>query len=52
MLRFTFLGFPIMIHWMFWLNTSLMGGAECELAGAVARAARLGGGGVCLHPDP
>lgn len=27
MLRFTFLGFPIMIHWMFWLNTALMGGA-------------------------
>ncbi|HBJ86060.1 MAG TPA: hypothetical protein DDZ88_19780 [Verrucomicrobiales bacterium] len=27
MLRFSFLGFPVMIHWMFWLNTSLMGGA-------------------------
>ena len=27
MLRFTLFGFPILIHWMFWLNTALMGGA-------------------------
>ncbi len=27
MLRFTLLGFPVLIHWMFWLNTALMGGA-------------------------
>lgn len=26
MLRFSFLGFPVLIHWMFWLNTALMGG--------------------------
>ena len=26
MLRFTLFGFPIHIHWMFWLNTTLMGG--------------------------
>ncbi|MFC5457014.1 metalloprotease [Prosthecobacter fluviatilis] len=27
MLRFTLFGFPVQIHWMFWLNTALMGGA-------------------------
>lgn len=27
MFRFTLFGFPILIHWMFWLNTALMGGA-------------------------
>lgn len=27
MLRFTLFGFPVFIHWMFWLNTALMGGA-------------------------
>lgn len=27
MLRFTLFGFPIFIHWIFWLNTALMGGA-------------------------
>lgn len=27
MLRFTLFGFPIFIHWGFWLNTALMGGA-------------------------
>lgn len=27
MLRFHLLGFPVQIHWMFWLNTALMGGA-------------------------
>jgi stage IV sporulation protein FB len=27
MLRFSLFGFPILIHWMFWLNTALMGGA-------------------------
>lgn len=27
MLRFTLFGFPVLIHWMFWLNTALMGGA-------------------------
>lgn len=27
MLRFTLFGFPILIHWMFWLNSALMGGA-------------------------
>ncbi|MFN0077377.1 MAG: site-2 protease family protein [Prosthecobacter sp.] len=27
MLRFTLFGFPILIHWIFWLNTALMGGA-------------------------
>jgi stage IV sporulation protein FB len=27
MLRFTIFGFPVLIHWMFWLNTALMGGA-------------------------
>lgn len=27
MLRFTLFGFPVRIHWMFWLNTALMGGA-------------------------
>jgi len=26
MLRFNLFGFPILIHWMFWLNTALMGG--------------------------
>lgn len=27
MLRFTLFGFPVLIHWMFWLNAALMGGA-------------------------
>lgn len=27
MLRFHVLGFPVLIHWMFWVNTALMGGA-------------------------
>lgn len=27
MLRFSLFGFPILIHWMFWLNTAIMGGA-------------------------
>ncbi len=27
MLRFTLFGFPVLIHWMFWLNSALMGGA-------------------------
>lgn len=27
MLQFRLLGFPIVIHWIFWLNTALMGGA-------------------------
>jgi len=27
MLRFSLFGFPITIHWMFWLNTALLGGA-------------------------
>lgn len=27
MLRFNLLGFPVLIHWMFWLNSALMGGA-------------------------
>lgn len=27
MLQFRLLGFPIVIHWLFWLNTALMGGA-------------------------
>jgi stage IV sporulation protein FB len=27
MLRFNLFGFPVFIHWMFWLNTALMGGA-------------------------
>lgn len=27
MLRFQLFGFPILIQWMFWLNTALMGGA-------------------------
>lgn len=27
MLRFTLFGFPVLIHWIFWLNTALMGGA-------------------------
>lgn len=27
MLRFPLFGFPIVIHWMFWLNSALMGGA-------------------------
>ena len=26
MLRFSLLGFPISVHWMFWLNTALLGG--------------------------
>lgn len=26
MLQFTLFGFPIQIHWIFWLNTALMGG--------------------------
>ncbi len=26
MLRFTVLGFPIVVHWMFWVNTALLGG--------------------------
>jgi stage IV sporulation protein FB len=28
MIRFQFLGFPIVIHWMFWLTTALLGGAN------------------------
>jgi len=27
MLRFSLFGFPITVHWMFWLNTALLGGA-------------------------
>lgn len=27
MVRFTLFGFPIVIHWLFWVNTALMGGA-------------------------
>lgn len=27
MLQFRLFGFPIVIHWMFWLNTALLGGA-------------------------
>jgi Zn-dependent protease len=27
MLRFQLLGFPVLVHWMFWLNTALLGGA-------------------------
>ena len=27
MLQFRLLGFPIIVHWIFWLNTALMGGA-------------------------
>ncbi len=27
MLRFSIFGFPVLVHWMFWLNTALMGGA-------------------------
>ena len=27
MLQFSFLGFPIRIHWLFWLNAALLGGA-------------------------
>jgi Zn-dependent protease len=27
MLRFQLFGFPITVHWMFWLNTALLGGA-------------------------
>lgn len=27
MLRFSLFGFPILVHWIFWLNTALMGGA-------------------------
>ncbi|MBB5031423.1 site-2 protease family protein [Prosthecobacter vanneervenii] len=27
MLRFHLLGFPVQIHWIFWFNTALMGGA-------------------------
>lgn len=27
MLRFKFLGFPVTVHWMFWLITALLGGA-------------------------
>ena len=27
MLRFQLFGFPILIQWMFWLNTALLGGA-------------------------
>lgn len=26
MLRFSFLGFPVIIHWVFWLNMALLGG--------------------------
>lgn len=27
MLQFTLLGFPVRIHWLFWLNSALLGGA-------------------------
>jgi stage IV sporulation protein FB len=27
MLRFRFLGFPIVVHWFFWVNMALLGGA-------------------------
>lgn len=27
MLRFRFFGFPVMVHWFFWLNCALLGGA-------------------------
>lgn len=27
MLRFTFLGFPVVIHWYFWLTMAMLGGA-------------------------
>ncbi len=27
MLKFTFLGFPVVIHWFFWINAALIGGA-------------------------
>jgi stage IV sporulation protein FB len=27
MIRFTLLGFPILVHWMFWVNVALLGGA-------------------------
>ncbi|MFM7603741.1 MAG: metalloprotease [Prosthecobacter sp.] len=27
MLRFRLFGFPVLVHWMFWLNTALLGGA-------------------------
>ncbi|MGV3662150.1 MAG: M50 family metallopeptidase [Prosthecobacter sp.] len=27
MLRFSLFGFPVLIHWMFWLNAAIMGGA-------------------------
>lgn len=41
MLRFTLFGFPVFIHWMFWLNSALMGGALTasspeELSGLLA----------------
>lgn len=38
MLRFTLLGFPVQIHWMFWLNTALMGGALDANSPAAMRA--------------
>lgn len=28
MLRFSLFGFPITVHWMFWLSTALLGGAD------------------------
>ncbi|MEZ5305101.1 MAG: site-2 protease family protein [Verrucomicrobiales bacterium] len=30
MLRFTFLGFPVTVHWMFWLVTGLLGSGAAE----------------------
>ncbi len=27
MLKFTFLGFPVVVHWFFWINAALIGGA-------------------------
>lgn len=41
MLRFSLFGFPILVHWMFWLNTALMGGAIT--AGSPAEMRRLVG---------
>ena len=34
MIRFHLLGFPIVIHWFFWVNCALLGGAN---AAAVAQ---------------
>lgn len=38
MLRFQLFGFPVSVHWMFWLNTALLGGAISASSPAEMRA--------------